>query len=283
MNLEPFSLAMIAAWSSWCQEKSLEINIQNLTSSVDYAWRMGLFNFLPYDYSPSRIEHEEAGRFMPIKNVKNAGDVRSVIADISALLHMQDNTEGLAAVQYCISELLRNSLEHSNSTQGAFVCAQNYQKGHRVSIAVADCGIGVTKHLARKFPEVTNDDKLALDYALRPGYTGAIAGLYGTPDNAGAGLFITRSISKGCGGHFLLYSGKSCYRLKRASVNAQRVLFPDALLEPHNFWEFENSWQGTVVALEILTDKIYDFDEYFGWIRDQLKVQFASKGKIKFT
>ena len=285
MHTEPFALSMLAAWSSWCRENSLNIQIQNLTRSADYIWRMGLFNYLPIDYSPSRTEHEEAGRFMPIKNIKNSNDIRAAIADISALLHMDDKPESLAAVQYCVSELLRNSIEHSNSTQGAFICAQNYTNTEipRVSIAVADCGIGITSHLERKFPQVQNNDKLAIEYALRPGVTGAIPGVYGTPDNAGAGLFITRSIAKGCGGYFFLYSGDTSYRLKRASVKLQTDLFPDALLEPHNFWQFANSWQGTVVALEILTDRIVDFDSYLSWIRDKLMVQFPTQRRIKFT
>lgn len=285
MYFEPFALSMIAAWAGWCRENSLEIEIHNLTKKVDYAWRMGLLGYLPVEYHPSRIEHEEAGRFMPIKNVRNSSDARAVIADISALLHMTDNPEGLAAVQYCISELIRNALEHSSSSQGAYVCAINLAEGNppRVAIGVADCGVGIAAHLGRVYLEARESDSRALELALEPGITGAIPGLYGTPDNAGAGLFITRSIAKGTGGYFLIYSGKACYRLMRATVSEQINLFADALRDRHDLWTFANEWKGTVVAVEIRTDNIYDFDAYFGWIRAQMPAPEVTQRRIRFT
>ena len=285
MHMEPFALSMIAAWAGWCIENSLRINIHNLTQKVDYAWRMSLFENLPVEYHPSRIEHEEAGRFMPIKHVQTSSEARAVIADISALLHMTDNPEGLAAVQYCISELIRNALEHSSSNLGAYVCAHNFSGGKtpRVAIGIADCGIGIAAHLGRVYPEANESDTRALQLALEPGITGALPGIYGTPDNAGAGLFITRSIAKGTGGYFLIYSGGACYRLRRASVEDQINLFTDAFKDRHDLWTFGNKWKGTVVAVEIRTDRLVDFDSYFGWIRDQMPARDAIERKIRFT
>lgn len=287
MHGEPFAIAMIAAWAGWCEQHNLPITIENLTRSADYFWRMKLFDYLPgVLYESARIEHEEAGRFMPIKQVRNAIQARAVIADISALLHLTDNPEGLAAVQYCISELIRNVLEHSHSSEGAYVCAHNFSntKTPRVAIGVADCGTGVAYHLGRAHPEALESDARALQLALEPGVTGAISGLYGTPDNAGAGLFITRSIAKGTGGYFLIYSGSAAYRLGRASVQAQTRLFADALQEEHHdLWPLQNRWQGTVVALEIRTDRILDFDTYFGWIREHMSRRDREPRRILFT
>jgi hypothetical protein len=222
---------------------------------------------------------------MPIKNVRNTDEARAVIADISALLHLTDNPEGLAAVQYCISELIRNALEHSSATQGAYVCAHNFARGGtpRVAIGVADCGTGVAVHLGKAHPEALESDGRALQLALQPGVTGVLPGVYGTPDNAGAGLFITRSIAKGTGGYFLIYSGTACYRLRRATTQAQSILFPDAFEERHDLWSIDNQWQGTVVAVEIRTDRIVDFDTYFGWIREQIPARDLPPRRIRFT
>ncbi len=287
MHTEPFALSMIASWAGWCEQHAIPIRVENLSRSADYAWRMNLFQHLPgVDYSPSRTEHEEAGRFLPIKKVRNADEARAAIADISALLHLAENPEGLAAVQYCISELLRNVLEHSSSAQGAYICAHNYARSRtpRVAIGVADCGSGIATHLGRAHPEALESDRRAIQLALEPGVTGALPGVYGTPDNAGAGLFITRSIAKGTGGYFLIYSGAACYRLRRASVQAQAILFADALREQHHdLWSFNNRWRGTVVALEIRTDRIVDFDAYFGWIRDHLATKASPQRRIRFT
>lgn len=286
MHLEPFALSMIAAWAGWCRSHAIKIDTPNITKSADYAWRMNLFEHLPAAYHPLRTTYEEAGRFMPIRNVKDKNDLTAAIADISALLHLTDNPESLIAVQYCISELIRNVIEHSGSEQGAYVCAHNFtnaKKVKRVSIGVADCGIGVARHLGYVNSEARESDAKALQLALVPGITGARPGIYGTSDNAGAGLFITRSIAKGSGGYFLIYSGSACYRLLRAVTEHQTQLFSDAFNERHNLWTFTNNWKGTVVALEIRTDNIVDFDSYIGWIRGQIPTPAQPPRRIRFT
>jgi anti-sigma regulatory factor (Ser/Thr protein kinase) len=165
MYIEPFALAMVAAWANWCKRNSLHVAVQNLTSAADYAWRMRLFDFLPgVDYRPARTEHEEAGRFLPITNIRSTTDARSVLANISALLHLTDKPEILSAVQYCVSELIRNALEHASSPEGAYVCAQNYATGTppRVAIGVVDCGEGIAQHLGRVHPAALESDATAL-------------------------------------------------------------------------------------------------------------------------
>lgn len=79
---------------------------------------MKLFEQLGVSYQPHITEHEEAGRFLPIRNIKARADVGGTIADVSALLHLDRDVEAFAAVQYCMSELLRNVLEHSGSPEG---------------------------------------------------------------------------------------------------------------------------------------------------------------------
>jgi hypothetical protein len=284
-HMEPHVLAMIAAWGTEQRVAGRTVKVKN-ENRAKYAARMRLFEHLgvnvPYDIH----EHEEAGRFVPITQVRSAADVKGVIADISALLHLQNDPETLAAAQYCLSELLRNVLEHADSENGAFVCAQNFRTGDppRVSIAVADCGRGIPDHLLRKYPDISDYDSDVIAMALKPGVTGALPGMYGTPDNAGAGLFITRCIAKGSGGYFLVASGQGVYRQRRArNDDEQTQLFEDPLAERHDAWDFSHPWQGTVVALEIRTDQIADFQGYFSWIRKHFSARRKERRKIKFT
>jgi anti-sigma regulatory factor (Ser/Thr protein kinase) len=133
---------------------------------------MKLFEHLGVDYSARPVtQREEAGRFLPVTQVVKREDVPTVIGNISALLHLQDDPESLSAVQYCVSELLRNVLEHSGSLDGAFVATHRYTKKgpHRVTIAVADCGRGVADHLGQVHPEALLNDRVALALAMRPG------------------------------------------------------------------------------------------------------------------
>jgi anti-sigma regulatory factor (Ser/Thr protein kinase) len=286
VHIEPFALAMLAAWGRWCQRNGIRIEVENLGRTTDYVWRMHLFDHLGISYTPNRTEREEAGRFLPITQVRNGTEIRGVIGDISALLHLQDNPESLAAVQYTISELLRNVIEHSGSADGAFVCAHNFAtaKTSRVTIAVADCGIGIREHLGYEHPAALENDATAITLAMQPGVTGARRGLYGTPDNAGAGLFITRSIAKGSGGYFLVLSGNACYRLRRARGPEEQLDLPlDPVADRHDLWVFNHSWNGTVVSMEIRTDQIEDFSQYFAWIRRLVPSREDVTRRINFS
>ncbi|MFN7947238.1 MAG: ATP-binding protein [Blastocatellia bacterium] len=287
MHFDPMSLSMIAAWGGWCQRQGLKIEVKNPGRRANYAARMKLFQHLGVDYEPGISEHEEAGRFMPLSQVRNQHQLTAVIANISALLHLDRDPDSLAAVQYCVSELLRNVLEHSGSGEGAFVCAHRYTKTtpHRVTIAVADCGRGIAEHLGHAHPDAFYSDQIALGLAMRPGITGALKGLYGIPENAGAGLFITRCIAKGTGGYFLLVSGDAGYRLRRArTADDESALYIDPFDEPrHDLWQFPSKWQGTIVALEICTEKIADFQEFFQWVRQRMPERISSARKIRFT
>jgi hypothetical protein len=286
IHVEPVALTMVAAWGAWCRREGYSVRVENLGAQAAYLARMKLLDHLGVTYDPGIEEHEEAGRFLPIRRVLSAGDVRSVIGDISALLHLQEDPESLSAVQYCVSELIRNVLEHSRSPDGAFVAAHRYTKKepHRVTLAVADCGAGIAGHLAQAFPEL-DDDTEALGLAMQPGVTGAVAGPYGTPDNAGAGLYITRCISKGTGGYFFLMSGDAGYRLRRArNDDEMTALFADPYAEPrHDLWNFRSGWPGTVVSVEIRTEKIGDYDGFFQWIFRQIPRKDSKRRRIRFT
>lgn len=286
--MDPMALAMTAAWGGWVQRHGLRIAVDSTVGPhTNYASRMRLFEHLNIGYGIPMQEHEEAGRFVPVTRVRDTADSEAVMADVSALLHLDKEPDGLNAIRYCVSELIRNVLEHSGSPEGAFVCAQNYseQTPKRVTVAVADCGSGIAKHLGRAYPAALKNDSEALRLAMQPGITGAQPGMYGAPDNAGAGLFITRAIAKSTGGYFVLLSGDAAFRLRRSRTNGvQPPLFLDAFGDPKtDKWSFGNKWQGTVATAEIMTDKIPNFPNLLQWIRKQLPATKTAKGKIKFT
>jgi len=287
-HAEPIVLAMAAAWGVRCRRDGMAIRVKNLGRSARYLARMRLFEHLGIGFQTTQTEYEEAGRFIPITQVRARGEVPAVIGNISALLHLDDDPESLSAVQYCVSELLRNVLEHSNSPDGAFVAAHRFtnKQPHRVTIAVADCGQGIREHLGIVHPAARPSDRDALALAMQPGITGAQPGVYGTPDNAGAGLFITRCIAKGTGGYFLLASGLAGYRLRRANNDEEMIqLHFDGFEEPrHDEFEFDSPWLGSAVSIEVRTEKIGEYDGFFEWIFSQIprRATHAQK-RIRFT
>jgi len=154
-----------------------------------------------------------------------------------------------------------------------------------VTIAVADCGRGIADHLGQVHPEALANDRVALGLAMRPGITGARAGVYGVPDNAGAGLFITRCMAKGTGGYFLLRSGHAAYRLRRSNDDDEMArLYFDGYDDPrHDDWNFSATWQGTVVSVEIRTEKIGDYNGFFRWIFNQIPRRRTRRAMVRFT
>ncbi|AMY10664.1 hypothetical protein LuPra_03903 [Luteitalea pratensis] len=137
----------------------------------------------------------------------------------------------------------------------------------RISIAVADCGIGIPNHLAAAYPELRGNDARAVYESLKPGVTGAIRGMYGTPNNAGAGLYVTRSIAKGTGGYFAVVSGRAAYRTFRSDDGGEQgTLFPEPERDKHRMFADFKGWDGTVVALEIRPEILDDFETILGWV-----------------
>ena len=61
-------------------------------------------------------------------------------------------------------------------------------------------------------------------------------------------------------------------------------LFLDPLAEPrHDLYEFEHGWQGTVVSVEIRTEKIADYDGFFRWIFERVPRRETMRDRIRFT
>ena len=257
-------------------QKGVTIRCESLaTNGIDYAWRMGLFGFLGVTYTPAREEHEEAGRFIPLRRITTSQELRDFLASVATLLHRPEHAQ---AVQYSLSETIRNVLEHAGGSP-AYACAQYYPKPRRVSIGVADCGIGIRRSLERYY-NLQSDGEALLE-AMRPGITGAPRGIYGTVDNAGAGLFFTKSIAKSSHEYFAIYSGTAAYRLRRVAKSEDFRLYLDPRHDRHDFFEALPRWAGTVVGLDMGIRRLASFEITMSLIRDAYASGRKKKVAIK--
>ena len=278
--VQPFALAMLAAWGHHCTTNGIPIRCLNMSSSgVDYAWRMGLFEALGIDYQTVRQIHEEAGRFIPLRRINRGADVQAFLADVAPLLH---RPEHIQAVQYCFSELIRNVLEHAGGSP-AFACAQYYHDARRVSIGVADCGVGLLASLRRG--HAIESDRDAIIAALTPGITGAPPQMYGSSDNAGVGLFFTKSIAKASGEYFAICSGESAFRLRRRLKQERLRLFLDPRGDRHDMYHSLPFWKGTVVAVNIGLRNERRFEAIMAAIREAITADSPAREapKVRFT
>lgn len=282
--LQPFAISMLAAWADYCNQVGVRVETENIKASgVEYLWRMGLLKYVQPDYKSTRTEHEPSGRFIPLTKVATSEDLRKFISDLVPLLHL-DSVDKANAVRYCISEMTRNVLEHAGGNCSAFVSAQFFKDAQRVSIGVADTGVGILSTLKGKYGVA--DDGTAIIEAMKPGISGTSANMYGSKDNAGAGLFFTKSIADFTGEYFVLLSGNTYYRLMRRRIGEKIRLSFDPLQNRSQVCPIKG-WNGTAVAIDINISRVGNFNDIVSLIRDaffesrKAKPSFAAK--VKFT
>lgn len=251
--------------------------------ALHYLIRMKLFDYVKVDPRRQITEHEASGRFIPLTQIRSTDDLRTAITNLVPLLHAP--REIADPIKYVFSEMVRNSLEHSQSPVGAFVCAQYYKTSNRISIGIADAGIGILEHMQR-FHDVKTSSQ-AITLALQPGITGTTSRIGGNEFNAGAGLFFTKSIAALSKNFFILYSGDSAFRLLRGRGDQTPELHPDPTDDHHSLPSNLPTWPGTLVGIDINVSADTEFSDLLDSIRKSYFLDVKRKKdyvkKIKFT
>lgn len=243
--------------------------------SLPYLIRMGLFEFLGVDPGRQITEHESAGRFVPLTQIRNNAELKTTITELVPLLHAPP--EVAAPIKYVFSEMVRNVLEHSDSPVGAVVCAQYFRKSNRISIGIADAGIGVRGSMSRFHPVV--DARNAVELALRPGISGATPKIGGNEFNAGAGLFFTKSIAALSRNYFLIYSGNAAFKLMKTRESDTLMLNADPQFDRHRFMTGIPTWPGTIVGIDINVQEGQNFADLLDKIRSAYSIDVKAKKK----
>src|SRR5690606_24288178 len=113
--VHPVVLSMIAALGKPVDPGNITCSIAAKTGV--YLERMGLYSFLGIGSGLNIEEHEAAGRFIPLTQIKTSDDLSRFLTELVPLLHLEP--EHVEPIQYTMSELIRNVLEHSKSPDGA--------------------------------------------------------------------------------------------------------------------------------------------------------------------
>lgn len=255
ISIHPMALSMIAALGMPLDRS--KITCEPLEAkSAHYLERMGLFKFLEIPSGLTITEHEPAGRFIPLTQIKTSAELSRFITDMTPLLHLEP--EQAKPIRYIVSELVRNVIEHSASCNGAIVAAQYFSKSNTIRMGIADTGVGILNTINRSYQAV--DDLDAIRLALRPGITGTTRRDGGTEFNAGAGLFFIKAIATVNRNFFVIYSGTAMYKLLKRKSNTTK-LFDDPFKEKHSKANDLPPWHGTVVGIDISLDQTTAFTE----------------------
>lgn len=278
ISIHPAVIAMLASVSATLKPDAIRVE-PFTASSARYLERMGLFHFLGIRAKTPVVEHEPAGRFIPLQRIADSNDLTRFITEVAPLLHL--DARHAEPIKYVVSEIVRNVLEHSRSPHGAIICAQYYKASNRISIGIADTGVGILSTINRSHSARTDLD--AIQLALMPGITGTTRREGGTEQNAGAGLFFTKSIATVNGNHFVLYSGSAMYKLLKPSKREPGIsLHADPFEDRHSTKTGLPHWNGTVVGFDISLDATREFSELIELIRQTYATALAERRRKKY-
>jgi anti-sigma regulatory factor (Ser/Thr protein kinase) len=281
ISAHPAILAAVAALGLTVESGRIEFD-EITARSGHYLDRMGLFKILNKESPFSISEHEAAGRFIPITQIKTQQEQSRFISDMIPLLHLEPAKAD--AIKYTVGELVRNVLEHSQAENGAIVAAQYYQDQNIMRLGICDTGMGVRASMSQIWPNHSQSDLDAIKWALVPGVSGTTMREGGTEDNGGAGLFIVKSISMLTRDYFVIYSGTGVYRLlkRRPDVVAIR-LNGDPDRDRNSQTNEAPSFPGTLVAIDVSLDKIDEFAALLETIRKAYSTAVQARRKARFT
>ena len=144
---------------------------------------------------------------------------------------------------------------------------------------MADTGVGLRNSLKRSY--AVTDDKEALKLALTPGITGTTVRPGGSEQNAGFGLFLTKSVAFINANHFTLVSGKGMYKLLRTSATKQPRLNRNPFDDRHSLSTVPN-WPGVAVGVDISLSPNKDFSELLDLIYTSYSKEVKEQQKVKY-
>ncbi|MHB8879563.1 MAG: hypothetical protein ACYC8T_38200 [Myxococcaceae bacterium] len=250
---EMWSLAALGALARTDRPNPLTIIWGDNQRAQGFARAVGLDDVI--EGQQGAIEGEP-GRTVRLSRAYLEEDIHPIAKKIALLLagEVPSRQSARWAMQYVITELLRNVVQHSGDECGAVVGAQLNDRGLHYDrpvfqVAVADAGRGIRASLNRSYPEI-EDDEVALERAMWPHVSGAFpAGRSGGEENAGLGLFYISEMAKGLSGRMLL-----------SSCTASIVIDP---LSPVRQQVLQVGFPGTLVAFEVPAETPRDFGQLF--------------------
>jgi hypothetical protein len=234
---------------------------------LSYAAHIGFFEYFGLNYGQKPDEAPGSDTYVPI-SIRRTEEVRKLASEsftavgdilhaeaerLSTMLTRTDAGDLQDTLAYSIREILRNVIEHSESEDFVFT-AQYWPASRKVEVVVADQGIGLATSLNENPNLKITDDEEALQQAILPGISSKAWRKRKRFDewaNSGYGLFMAARLCSQ-GGTFGLISGG-------------RMLRKDGVSE--TFLPFR--WPGTVVVMQIDTDKIDKLSDRLAAFRDE--------------
>lgn len=256
--MEPWALAMFAAYGLKLRQEGFEVRarLDPKNPSNVYFDQMGLPEVLDTGLSRATASTWAGSeRNTGLHVIRGHEDVAR-FRDSASRLALEHCEDAADALQYAMTELARNVIQHSGSPIGGIAIAQHFPDQKALQVAICDLGQGVRSSLQPRYPELRTDLE-SLRLAVLPHASGAKpATTYGSGlENAGLGLFYSREIAWRAGGSFWLASGRALLGI-RGDVPGTWDKSP---AEPARVYRTIEPWPGTVAVVDFPSDGVVEF------------------------
>ena len=205
----PSAIGFLAAWGIYQRkQRGTQLVVTGDENSRRYLSRMDLLAAIDSPFTEDFERRPPAGRFLPVTLIQDDKSAKYAVDSVCDLvLHQFENPRPfLPALEWAVSEITDNILIHSESETPGVVCAQYFDKDHRLGLAIVDCGRGLKASLEESMKVWSHGD--AISKAIQRGVTR-------DPEiGMGNGLAGTMEIARVNGGDFQIWSGNVTLQVK---------------------------------------------------------------------
>lgn len=206
-DTKPLGVAILANELTYFKRNSKHISFAGIDTNpypVTYLQAAGFFDVLGIQRENIRSpkEHNIQVKLMNITRgylheiMDNSPRMvlQEAIEDVSEAMTYKIFNKPNSHIAYCFREIIRNVFEHS----GADSCtcfAQHKRASGTLEIAVADSGAGILSAISKKNKFITTTDE-AIEFAIKPGASGADTSGTDEYSNSGFGLYVMSKIGE---------------------------------------------------------------------------------------
>jgi len=179
-------------------------------------------------------------RHLAVKQYTTSDEHYAILRDTLdvALGEVNAYRSSMSSLEWSLSEIMDNVLNHAQSPVGGFVQLAIFPSSKKLAFCVADCGRGILESLREGFPTLRSD-RVAIGEAVKSGVT------RNKDFGQGNGLSGSLALATSSGGWFRIVSGQAALAWR--------------LTEPEIF-EVENDHKyfGTIVDVQLPYDRDID-------------------------
>ena len=245
-----YLIASIQTLTNIIGKENFEIIMPNNNSTNNYLTRMNFLETLGLKDDNYINKNDCSNRLIELQKISMTDRCDwQITENLTNVLESQlpVNNQGiLKAVSYAIGEIVDNTLRHSQSPIGGYICAQTYPNKNKLEICIIDCGIGIVESLKvendvhkEKISKFKSDSEF-IQYSIEKGVTSKTQQKFCETGHSGEGLFFTSEFIKENNGRMKVISGNGMLLID-SKVGIQLS-------------ETQHHWQGTIVMLEFNLD-----------------------------